>query len=148
VIQPSDVLRAKATQLVDRFDLRAGTHCSWRRHWSGANYTFEACSSFTRVTACKVARPPDVGFCHEASSQPVTQLQCSLATRPNQHLSGRVLPPLVICAVGAHYETGCRANNLAVLPELRKMAFASRTQVIGPSSISAFHKDVVGGNPW
>src|ERR1019366_3397188 len=70
------------------------------------DYTFEACSSFTRVTASKVARPPCVGFCHEASSQPVSQLQCSLATRPNQHLSGRVLSPLVICAVGAHYETG------------------------------------------
>jgi hypothetical protein len=26
------------------------------------DYTFEACSSFTRVTACKVARPPCVGF--------------------------------------------------------------------------------------
>ena len=47
------------------------------------------------------------GLCHEASSQPVSQLQCSLATRPNQHLSGRVLPPLVICAVGAHYEMSC-----------------------------------------
>jgi len=46
------------------------------------------------------------GLSHEASSQPVSQPQCSLATRPNQHLSGRVLPPLVICAVGAHYETG------------------------------------------
>ena len=26
------------------------------------NFTFEACSSFTRVTACKVAHPPFVGF--------------------------------------------------------------------------------------
>ena len=34
------------------------------------------------------------GLCHEASSQPVSQPQCSSATRPNQHLSGRVLPPL------------------------------------------------------
>jgi hypothetical protein len=25
-------------------------------------FTFEACSSFTRVTACKVAHPPYVGF--------------------------------------------------------------------------------------
>jgi hypothetical protein len=46
------------------------------------------------------------GLCHKASSQPVCQLQCSLATGPNQHLFGRVLPPLVICAVGAHYEIG------------------------------------------
>ena len=26
------------------------------------DFTFEACSSFTRVTACKVAHPPFVGF--------------------------------------------------------------------------------------
>ena len=26
------------------------------------DFTFEACSSFTRVTACKVAHPPYVGF--------------------------------------------------------------------------------------
>jgi len=26
------------------------------------DYTFEACSSFTRVAACRVARPPSVGF--------------------------------------------------------------------------------------
>src|SRR6266849_8010068 len=52
--------------------------------------------------------PTMCGLCHEASSQPVSQLQCSLATRPNQHVPGRVLPPLVIWAVGAHYETGCR----------------------------------------
>ena len=42
------------------------------------------------------------GLCHEASLQPVTRLNRSSATRPNQHLSGRILPPLVIRAVGAH----------------------------------------------
>src|SRR4029077_13530096 len=36
------------------------------------------------------------GFCHEASLQPVTRLNRSSATRPNRHLSGRILPPLVI----------------------------------------------------
>ena len=30
-------------------------------------FPFEACSSFTRVTACGVARPPKRGLCHEAS---------------------------------------------------------------------------------
>ena len=45
-------------------------------------------------------------LCHEASSQPLSQLQCSLPTRSNQHLPGRVLPPLLIRAVGAHYEIG------------------------------------------
>ena len=47
----------------------------------------------------------------------VSQLQCSLATRPNQHLSGRVLPPLVICAIGAHYEirsSRLRKNSIEV----------------------------------
>jgi len=28
-------------------------------------FTFEACSSFTRVTACKVACPPKGGLCSE-----------------------------------------------------------------------------------
>ena len=50
--------------------------------------------------------PTMCGLTHEASSQPVSEPQCSLTTRPNQRLSGRVLPPLVICAVGAHYEIG------------------------------------------
>jgi hypothetical protein len=32
---------------------------------------FEACSSFTRVTACQVARPPFRGLCREVSTRPV-----------------------------------------------------------------------------
>ena len=42
------------------------------------------------------------GLCHEASVQPVTRLNRSSAIRPNRHLSERILPPLVIRAVGAH----------------------------------------------
>jgi len=34
---------------------------------------FEACSSFTRVTACQVARPPFCGLCREVSTRPVSQ---------------------------------------------------------------------------
>ena len=30
------------------------------------NFPFEACSSFTRVTACRLAHPPLCGLCHEA----------------------------------------------------------------------------------
>ena len=56
------------------------------------------------------------GLCYEASSQPVAHLRCSLATRPNQLLSARDLPPLVICAVGAHYET--RSKTMAEIAEL------------------------------
>src|SRR5215471_1927872 len=63
--------------------------------------TFEACSSFTRVTACRVAHPPYVGF--------ITRLHpCrfpgsgarKLLTSTNNLLRW-VLPPLVICAVEA-----------------------------------------------
>ena len=37
---------------------------------------FEACSSLTSVTACRVARPPYSGLCHEASTR--------LAARPGR----------------------------------------------------------------
>jgi hypothetical protein len=44
-------------------------------------FTFEACSSFTRITARRVAQPPKGGLCHEASTQSVTQPSRSSATR-------------------------------------------------------------------
>src|SRR3984893_4695991 len=57
--------------------------------WVGIHdVTFEACSSFTRVTACKIARPPNAGFCPEAPAQPVTQLSRSVATMSYRHLHG------------------------------------------------------------
>jgi len=34
---------------------------------------FGACSSFTRVTACQVARPPFCGLCREVPTRPVSQ---------------------------------------------------------------------------
>ena len=42
------------------------------------DFTFEACSSFTRVTACKIARPPKGGLYPEASTRSVTRpsLRC------------------------------------------------------------------------
>ena len=66
------------------------------------DFTFEACSGFTRVTACWIAQPPTGGLCHEVSTQPVTQLRRSSATRSYQQLPGWILPPLVNRAVGAH----------------------------------------------
>ena len=42
------------------------------------------------------------GLCHEASIQPVTQLNRSSATRSYRQLPGWILPPLVNRAVGAH----------------------------------------------
>jgi hypothetical protein len=45
------------------------------------------------------------GLCHEASTQPVTQLSRSSATRSYRQLPGWILPPLVSRAVGAHVES-------------------------------------------
>src|SRR3954454_13096207 len=33
------------------------------------DFTFEACSGFTHITACWIAQPPKGGLCHEASDQ-------------------------------------------------------------------------------
>src|SRR6266853_7038914 len=82
------------------FPVRAAFPATW---WVGIHdFTFEACSSFTRVTACKIARPPKAGFCPEAPAQPVTRLSRSVATMSYRHLHGWILLPLVICAVGAN----------------------------------------------
>ena len=63
---------------------------------------FEACSEFTRVTAHKLARPPQGGLCHGASAKPVAWPSRPSATGANQLLSGWNLPPLVIRAFVAH----------------------------------------------
>ena len=66
------------------------------------NFTFGACSSFTRVTACRIACPPkrrtlSRGF--DPASYPTVPLG-------SYHVSPTttwwILLPLVICAVGAH----------------------------------------------
>ena len=66
------------------------------------DFTFEACSGFTRVTACRIAQPPNGGLCHAASTCPVTQTGRASATRSYRQLPGWILPPLVNRAVGAH----------------------------------------------
>jgi len=38
--------------------------------------SFEACSGFTRVTACRVASPPYVDTCPQGFSEPVTRTRC------------------------------------------------------------------------
>ena len=55
------------------------------------NFTFEACSSFTRVTACRIARPPKADFCPEASTRPVAQPSRSVATMPTNNYMGGFL---------------------------------------------------------
>ena len=61
-------------------------------------------ASFTRVTACHVARPPFRGLCREVSVRPVSQPYRSPAIESQHQLFERVLPPLVICPFGAHAE--------------------------------------------
>jgi hypothetical protein len=69
------------------------------------DFTFEACSGFTRVTACKVAARPKADFCPEASTRPVARPDRSVATVSNRQLHRWILLPLMICAVGAHVES-------------------------------------------
>src|SRR6202790_2686758 len=48
---------------------------------------------------------PKADFCPEASTWPVTRPSRSVATTSYRQLHGWILPPLVICAVGAHVES-------------------------------------------
>jgi hypothetical protein len=69
------------------------------------NFTFEACSGFTRVTACKVAARPTADLCPEASTRPVARPSRSVATMSHRQLHRWNLPPLMICALGARVES-------------------------------------------
>jgi hypothetical protein len=54
------------------------------------------------------------GLCHEASTEPVTRLHRSSATRPNRQLPGWNLPPLTLRAFGAHCQTAeCSPSTVA-----------------------------------
>src|SRR5215831_20852436 len=63
---------------------------------------FEACSSFTRVTACTVAHPPYVGFIARLRPGRFPGSGARKLPSSTNNLLGWVLPPLVICAVEAH----------------------------------------------
>ncbi len=78
------VLVSVASRLVlpSPFPRRVGVH----------DFAFEACSSFTRVTACRVARPPYGGLCHEASTRSVTRPGRSLATMFTDNYMGGSFP--------------------------------------------------------
>jgi hypothetical protein len=52
------------------------------------DFTFEACSGFTHVTACRIARPPNGGLYPEASTRPVAQPTRSVATMPTDIYMG------------------------------------------------------------
>src|SRR5215471_8600686 len=64
--------------------------------------TFEACSSFTRVTACTVAHPPYVGFIARLRPGRLPGSGARKLPSSTNNLLVWVLPPLVICAVEAH----------------------------------------------
>ena len=64
--------------------------------------TFEACSSFTRVTACRVAHPPYMGFIARLRPGRFPGSDARELPSSTDNLLGWVLPPLVICAVEAH----------------------------------------------
>jgi hypothetical protein len=64
--------------------------------------TFEACSSFTRVTACTVAPPPYVGFITRPRPSRFPGSGARKLPSSTNNLLEWVLPPLVICAVEAH----------------------------------------------
>ena len=64
--------------------------------------TFEACSSFTRVTACRVARLPYVSFITRPHPSRLPGSGARKLPSSTNNLLGWVLPPLVTCAVEAH----------------------------------------------
>ena len=64
-----------------------------RRRVGIHDFTCEACSAFTPVTACRVARPPKSGLCHKASAQSVAGLKPLVSYQTYPLLSGRDFPP-------------------------------------------------------
>src|ERR1700686_2635317 len=92
------------------------------------DFTFEACSGFTRVTGCKVAARPKADFCPEASTPPVARPDRSVATMSNRQLHRWILLPLMICAVGAH----SKPNGTTRLERLRNFTWNGGAQA-GPA---------------
>src|SRR5262249_16698066 len=67
--------------------------------------TFEACSSFTRVTARRVAHPPYVGFIARLRPSRLPGSGARKLPSSTNNLLGWGLPPLVTCAFEAHTTT-------------------------------------------
>jgi hypothetical protein len=67
------------------------------------DFTFEACSGFTRVTAWRVAQPPKVAFVTRLQPGPARRRPKPLVSyQTYRQLSGWDFHPLAIRAVGAH----------------------------------------------
>ena len=83
------------------------------------DFTFEACSGFTRTYGPLDRSTAQGGLCHRASIHPVTRTNRLPATRSNRQLSGWFLPPLVIRAFWAHVESRRGAVAWALWASLR-----------------------------
>ena len=75
--------------------------------------TFEACSSFTRVTACRVAHLPFVGFIARLRPSRLPGSGARQLPSSTNNLLGWGLPPLVTCAFEAHTITSFFSLNSA-----------------------------------
>src|SRR5215212_2921635 len=70
-----------------------------RRQVGIHNFPFEACSSFTRVTACRFAHPPFVGFVTRLPSRRLTRRNGPSAIQSYRQLLEWDFHPLVICTL-------------------------------------------------
>ena len=97
--------------------------------------TFEACSSFTRVTACRVAHPPYVGFIARLRPGRFPGSGARKLPSSTNNLLGWVLPPLVICAVEAHTTT----------PSIGQNRVRGSTRWLGPAARVNRFETLLGG---
>ena len=67
-----------------------------RERSASASVLFEACSAFTHVPACMVAKPPKVARYQSTSTHVVTSLRRSGCFRPSDRLAGWDSHPLEI----------------------------------------------------
>ena len=66
------------------------------------DFTFEACSGFTRVTACRIAQPPKAAFVTRLRPARLPDQAARQLPDLTDNSPGWDLPPLVNRAVGAH----------------------------------------------
>ena len=93
------------------------------------NFPFEACSSFTRVTACRLAHPPYVGFVTRLPSRRLTRRNGPSAIQSYRQLLEWDFHPLVICAFEAHVRFAKRG--LRLRRGFSRMIFAGKSKRIG-----------------
>jgi hypothetical protein len=111
VLAPAGIIDEAAIQLPQRadsipahWDAAGPIEGGWKKfiavvEWSmvnvrgrvGIHYlTFGACSSFTRIAACRIACPSIADSCPEASTWPVAQPSRSVASMPTDNYMGGI----------------------------------------------------------